>query len=48
MKIYDILTISGNGFYLDKEYIILFENNIIANIIETTDNYVKVEVPENA
>jgi hypothetical protein len=48
VKIYDILTISGNGFSLDKEYVILFENNIIANIIETTHNYIKVEVPENA
>ena len=48
VKIYDTLTISGNDFFLDKEYVILFESNIIANIIETTDNYIKVEVPENA
>jgi hypothetical protein len=48
VKIYDTLTISGNGFSLNKEYVILFESNIIANIIETTDNYIKVEVPENA
>jgi hypothetical protein len=48
VEIGDVLTINGNGFSPNETYIITFAENEVAEIIEINDNYLNVEVPENA
>ncbi|NHN27731.1 hypothetical protein FIA58_018775 [Flavobacterium jejuense] len=43
-----ILTINGNGFLVNENYIVTFSENVIGNITEINTNNLKVEVPQNA
>ena len=44
----DILTISGDGFLPSESYKITFTDNLIGNIVETGNGYLKVIVPDNS
>ncbi|MFV9550186.1 IPT/TIG domain-containing protein [Algibacter sp. PT7-4] len=44
----DIITINGNGFSTSENYIVTFTENQNATVSEVNNNYLKVEVPENA
>ena len=43
-----ILTITGNGFLVNENYIVTFSENVIGNITEIQANNLKVEVPQDA
>ncbi|MCT7905262.1 MAG: IPT/TIG domain-containing protein [Candidatus Ornithobacterium hominis] len=47
-EIGEIITINGNGFLSNETYTVTFTENQIATITEINNNYLKVEVPENA
>ncbi|MFJ1473498.1 hypothetical protein ACILE9_04470 [Capnocytophaga cynodegmi] len=48
VKLGETFQIQGTGFSKDKEYVVTFEPNQKGKIIEITDKYLKVEVPQNA
>ncbi|MBF8151567.1 IPT/TIG domain-containing protein [Winogradskyella sp. F6397] len=47
-EIGEILTINGNGFLTNANYVVTFTENKIAAITEINSNNLKVEIPENA
>nr|WP_299337899.1 IPT/TIG domain-containing protein [Allomuricauda sp.] len=44
----DVLTINGSGFDVNAVYIVLFSQNIAGEVVEVTENSIKVKVPDGA
>lgn len=48
IEVGDTLTINGNGFFEDEDYIVRFSENIVGDISEINSNLLSVVIPENA